>query len=92
MSMSTSAPAAKDAVLSFLRSRGAVPNGDAQLRQFAYLDQGILDSFGIVEMVTELESQLEVRFSPGDLQSSEFRTVGGLIDLIERLRREQARD
>lgn len=83
--------AVKDAVLTFLGSRNAIP-GLTEKEQLAceYLDIGIIDSVGIVEMIVFLESEFDVRFSPVDMQSVEFRTIGGLVGLTERLRKERA--
>jgi acyl carrier protein len=50
-----------------------------------YLDEGLIDSLGIVTMVSEFESALDIRFSADDMQSYEFQTVGGLISIIDRL-------
>jgi acyl carrier protein len=78
----------KDIVLSFLRTKNNIP-GESETEQLAceYLDHGILDSLGIVEMVAEFERILNIRFSAEDMQSEEFRTIGGLILLIENLRK-----
>jgi acyl carrier protein len=63
-----------------------LPTGDEQaLMGCAYLDEGIIDSLGIVMMVTELEDSLGVSFSAEDMQSYEFQTIGGLIGRIDQL-------
>ena len=41
---------------------------------------------GIIEMVTLFEDSFKIRMKAEDLQSNEFQTVGGLIELIDRLR------
>jgi acyl carrier protein len=50
-----------------------------------YLDDGLIDSLGIITMVSEFESALGVRFSAEDMQSYEFQSVGGLITILDRL-------
>jgi acyl carrier protein len=42
---------------------------------------------GIIEMITYFEDTLGIRFSPEDLMSQEFQTVGGLITLIEKIQK-----
>ncbi len=76
----------KDVVLDFFARNGstALPSGPDALK-VRYLDEGIIDSLGIVTMVSELEGQLGIRFSAEDMQSYEFQTVGGLIEIIDRL-------
>ena len=74
----------KSFVLTYLNSQKTLPGqNEEDWLAYAYLDEGTVDSMGIVEMVTEMESAFNVRFSPEDMQSDDFRTVGGLIGLIE---------
>lgn len=76
----------KDAVLEFLAKHAAspLPLGDEVLA-IHYLDEGLIDSLGLVTMISELESKLNVRFSAEDMQSYEFQTVGGLVQILDRL-------
>jgi acyl carrier protein len=78
----------KHTVLEFLsrNSRKPLPTVDRDILPYAYLDQGIIDSLGIVTMISEFESVFGIQFSADDMQSREFLTVGGLIALIDRLR------
>lgn len=77
----------REKVVAFLSTRGEIPGATEEERMtYEYVDRGLLDSFGIVEMVMELESEYGIRFSPADMQSPEFRTVGGLVRVVERLR------
>jgi acyl carrier protein len=80
---------AKTKVLQFLNSKGEIPGAteEEQLR-YAYLENRLIDSMGIIEMVVEFESQFGIQFSPDHMSSQEFQTVGGLIALIERLQAE----
>ena len=57
---------------------------DDQL-QCRYLEREILDSLGIVGLVSELERAFAVQFSMDDLESEEFQTPAGLVALVERL-------
>lgn len=54
----------------------------------AYLEIEIIDSLGIIEMVLNFEDKFGVQFSARHLQSPEFRTVGGVCDIIWRLMQE----
>jgi acyl carrier protein len=87
MSQQTEAPSPRDVVFSFFQTKGSIGGTtEAEQRAFDYVDGALLDSFGIVEMVTEFEARFEIKFSTDDLQSPGFRTIGGLIEIIERLR------
>lgn len=74
-------------VLDFFESRGGLPGDaiDVKLR-CAYLDEHVLDSMGIIEMVSHFEETFAIRFEADHMQSIEFQTVGGLVGIIEQLR------
>lgn len=77
---------AKQAIFSYLGTKGKIPgeNEDEKLA-FNYLDAGLIDSFGIIEMVMGLESELGIQFTPSDMRSEEFRTIGGLASIASKL-------
>ena len=72
-------------VLSLLEKQGPVPgeNEDEQ-RAYPYLLAGHLDSFAVMSFITEIEGHYGMTLDPEDTQSYEFRTVGGLADLLDR--------
>ena len=49
-----------------------------------YYVQGLIDSFGIFEMIDHLEERYPIRFDDQDFREPAFRTVVGLAGLIER--------
>ena len=76
----------KDIVLKFFDEKGGIPGDGLQEKlDCHYLDIKIIDSMGIIEMVTLFEDSFKIRFEAEHLQSKEFQTVGGLIELIKRL-------
>ncbi len=77
----------KQNVLAYFESKRPVPGAteEEKLRCY-YLDGGIIDSLGIIEMITKFEEDFGVQFSSEDMQSTDFRTIGGLISLIGRLK------
>jgi acyl carrier protein len=77
----------KNEVLAFLESRSPIPGATEEERlACSYLDAGVIDSVGIVIMISEFEDKFGIRFENEDLQSDEFQTVRGLIAIIERRR------
>ena len=74
-------------IFEYFDSRGGLP-GSTQDEKLAcaYLDAKIIDSMGIIDMITSLEDRCGIHFEADDLQSPEFLTVGGLIGVIEKLR------
>lgn len=47
-----------------------------------YLDQGLIDSFGLIEMIMHFETIFDMRFVGDEMQQEEFRTIGGLINIL----------
>lgn len=75
------------AVTGFFTGRGIeLPADETARASYEYLDTGVLDSMGIVAMVMEMEQRFGIRFAAEDMQSVDFRTIGGLISLIEHRR------
>jgi acyl carrier protein len=73
-------------VLRFFLSKGDISKlTQEELFEYRYLDNGFIDSLAIVEMITIFEEEFNIHFNPKIMQSNEFRTIGGLISLIERL-------
>jgi acyl carrier protein len=68
-------------------SRNAVaplpPGDDSTLLNCRYLDEGIIDSLGIINLITDFESLLSISFSAEDMQSYDFQTINGLIGIID---------
>ena len=78
----------KEEVLRFFKSHALKPipgDTDADYLACYYLDVGIIDSIGIVTMIMEFEEKFNIHFDSDCMQSYEFQTIGGLIQIIERL-------
>lgn len=74
-------------VLSHLRTKAEFAAlSETDQWQCRYLESDVLDSLGIVGLVTELEQVFDVQFSIDDLQSEEFQTPAGVVAIVERLK------
>jgi acyl carrier protein len=54
------------------------------------LERGILDSFGLLELVQSLEKRFGMALSDDDLRAENFATIGLIADLVERLIRKNS--
>lgn len=52
------------------------------------IDDGILDSFDIVTLVSELNSEFDVEINVMDLEPDNFNTVEAMLELLEKLQDE----
>ena len=76
-----------DEIVSLLEKRGPVQgNSDQEICNYRYLDAGHVDSLNIMQFILEIEESFDISLSAEDTQSDEFRTVGGIIALVERKR------
>jgi acyl carrier protein len=71
------------AVVEFLTKLTPIP-GKTLEEQLAFEYLPTLDSMGVVQMVTDIEATFGVEFTPEDMQSAEFRTVGGVLGILQR--------
>lgn len=69
-------------VLSALQEKHSI-NDLIDLDNLNYVEEGYIDSFGIVQFVCNLEEQFNITFSDDEMMSDEFQVVGKLIHLIE---------
>jgi acyl carrier protein len=71
-------------IISLLEKHGPIPaeNDDGRM-SYRFLEEGHIDSFGLNDFIMEIEDQFNVALSFEDAQSEEFRSVGGLVEIIE---------
>lgn len=71
----------------FSKKKNGLDYSMADFEKIDYLSSGLIDSFGVIELVCEIEAEFNVKFSPQVFQDDNFRTVGGLSEIVENLRR-----
>lgn len=47
-----------------------------------YFDAGVIDSFGVIELIEELENTYAVSFTQDDFLDRRFSSVSGLTELL----------
>ena len=47
-----------------------------------YVSCGLIDSFGVLELVFELENRFSFKFTDNDFKHPHFRTINGMTQLI----------
>lgn len=74
-------------VAAFLRARfrPAIPGGELGLDQ-PLLSSGIVDSFGVLELIAFLEDTFDVTIVSSRLDMTELETVNRIVALVERVR------
>ena len=47
-----------------------------------YMEIGIIDSFGLIEFIEELENEFSIKFTNDDFSNRKFVTVDGLTEIV----------
>ena len=50
-----------------------------------YYKQGLVDSFGIIELIADIESHFSITFEDADFKKPEFRKINGLKNIVEQI-------
>jgi acyl carrier protein len=77
----------KESVFDYLKKYfeniGIVILDDKDFLKFNYLESDRIDSFEIIQLIVGIESEFKILIEANDTESDEFRTIGGLIKIIE---------
>lgn len=85
--MSAVASVEKEWLSAWFKARGTL-SGDGLLDGVGrnYFDQGLVDSLGVIELITDIESHFGVAFTEKHFQDRRFSTVDGLVEIIQSLK------
>ncbi|WP_456324637.1 acyl carrier protein [Desulfonauticus submarinus] len=73
-------------LLKWFEQRGQVPGETVEEKlKVNYFEAGLIDSFGVIEMISEIEEYFGINFSEKHFQERRFATIGGLKDIISEL-------
>ncbi len=73
-------------IVKYISKKGKLPAG-VNLDEFNYSDTGYIDSMGILKFVVALEQEFDIQISDDDIMLPEFKTIGGLVKIIEQKKR-----
>lgn len=48
-----------------------------------YMEQGLIDSFGFVQMLSDIDDEYDILFQNDDFQNPDFMTIEGLAKMID---------
>ena len=76
-----------DTILSILEE---IHPGIDYKNETALIDDGLLDSFNVIAIVTELNTRFDIKISISDLLPENFNSMQAIHALVERHRQEKA--
>lgn len=70
-------------IIDYLNSNAQLsqPIEDAQVN---FINNALLDSFGVLTMIMDIENQFSISFEPIELTSEEAKTIQGLAEIVMR--------
>lgn len=71
-----------DFLRNYLNEIKPIEMDDNEFLKYRYLDNH-LDSFGIIQFIMTIEDEFGIKLLPEDTESEEFRTIEGVIKIIE---------
>lgn len=74
-------PDIREKILEFVEREYKLPD-DVDYDSFDFVENGYVDSMGLVQFVAILEDDFDIEFSAEELLSEEFKTIGGLEKII----------
>lgn len=78
----------REYILEALQREYGFKNG-VDVDNINYIEEGYMDSLGMIRFITELEDTFQIEFSEDEMESASFQFVGGLIGLVEKKCRTQ---
>ncbi len=73
----------KEFILEHIQSEYDLPE-DVDTDSFNFVENGYIDSVGIVSFVMELEDEFGISFDDSELTDPKFQVIGSLAELIAR--------
>ena len=71
----------KDFIIDYIQREYTVSD-DTDIMNLNYVEQGYIDSLGLIQFIAVIEDEFGIEFSEDDLASDDVNVVGKMIDLI----------
>jgi D-alanine--poly(phosphoribitol) ligase subunit 2 len=72
----------EDRIVAILEQRSGAIIPQQGRESYRYVEQGIVDSMNLITFIIELEETFDIELDPADTESDEFRTIGGLVQIV----------
>lgn len=72
----------KDFVVDYIQREYTIPD-DVDIINLNFVEEGYVDSLGLIQFLYTLEDEFGISFSEDDLKNDDMKVVGKLIKIIE---------
>lgn len=77
----------KEFILNYLEEIKELPGETMEDKcRYNFVDEGHIDSFGILQLIMTVEKEFDFRFGPEHLQDEGIRTIDGMAGIIKGLK------
>ena len=66
-------------LLAWFQKKGDLPEGFKNLN---YFELGLIDSFGVIELISDVEKEFCMTFNEENFQDRRFASVSGLAEIV----------
>ena len=72
----------KDFVIDYIQREYTIPD-DVDIMNLNFVEQGYVDSLGLIQFIYTLEDEFGITFNEGELKEDDIKVVGKLITFVE---------
>lgn len=71
----------KDFIVEYIQREYTIPE-DVDIMNLNYVEEGYIDSLGLIQFIAVIEDEFGITFSDEDLAGEDIKVVGKMVDLV----------
>lgn len=71
----------KEFIIDYIQREYTIPD-NIDIMSLNYVEEGYIDSLGLIQFIAVIEDEFGITFSDDDLASPDVKVVGKMIDLV----------
>lgn len=71
----------KDFIIDYIQREYTIPE-DVDIMNMNYVEEGYIDSLGLIQFIAVIEDEFGITFSDEDLAGEDIKIVGKLVELV----------
>ena len=71
----------KDFIVDYIQREYTIPD-DIDIMSLNYVEEGYVDSLGLIQFIAMIEDEFGITFSDDELASPDVKVVGKMVDLV----------
>nr|WP_297705284.1 acyl carrier protein [uncultured Butyrivibrio sp.] len=73
----------KDFVIEYIQREYTIPE-DKDIMSLNYVEEGYIDSLGLIQFIAVIEDEFGITFTDEDLKGEDIKVVGKVVELVKR--------